>query len=71
MIDLLHNILIDLDAHKGKDKESIWKDCVVSRLDTSMKNYLSDLETSYEYLERRRELNLIKKMNSYDKKNSG
>ena len=54
--------LTELQQHK-RNKEDLILLYVNNRLETSLVNYYSDLQDSINYLERRRELNLMKKMN--------
>ena len=56
----------DLQSYK-RNKEDLLLHYVNERLDTSLTNYYKDLDNSLEYLSRRNELKLLKKLNRLGK----
>ena len=55
-------MLQDIEHHK-RDRETVLLDAINSRLATSFRSYCEDLTYSYEYLERRNNKNVMKKLN--------
>ena len=60
-------MLKELSEYKGHTKDYLWAKYVRERLDDSYNSYIGELESSGGYLGRRNELNLTRKMNTYDK----
>ena len=61
-------MLNDLSLHKGTSKDDLLYKYIRKRLNKSYNTYLSELDSSAEYLGRRTDKNVLKKMNNYDKK---
>lgn len=68
MVELLNSMLNDLSHHKGTSKDDLLYKYIRERLNKSYNTYLSELDISAEYLGRRTDKNVLKKMNNYDKK---
>lgn len=56
------NMLNDLQGYK-RNKDDLLLHYINERLDTSLVNYYKDLDNSLNYLSRRNELRLLKKLN--------
>ena len=61
-------MLKDLQRYKGTSRGDLLYKYIRDRLDKSYNTYISELDSSAKYLERRTEKNVLKKMNNYDKK---
>ena len=68
MTNTLLLMLKDLQRYKGTSKGDLLYKYIRDRLDKSYNTYISELDNSAKYLERRTEKNVLKKMNNYDKK---
>lgn len=68
MYDKLNRMLSDISLYKCNSKEDLLYKYVRERLDKSYHTYLTELDSGAEYLGRRVEKNVLKKMNNYDKK---
>ena len=55
--------LADLAKHKNNDKEDLMLKCINERLDTSFNSYQEELQQGLDYLKRRNELNVLRRMN--------
>ena len=55
--------LTELSKHKNYDKEDLLLQHINERLTKSFDTYQKELDTSIDYLQRRNELNVMKKMN--------
>lgn len=55
--------LEDLSKHKNTNKEDLFLQYVNERLNKSFESYQEELQQSIEYLQRRNELNVIRKLN--------
>lgn len=55
--------LIELALHKNTDREDLLLQHINARLTKSFDTYQEELDTSIEYLKRRNELNVVRKMN--------
>lgn len=62
----ISHMINDLQSYK-RNKEDLLLHYVNERLDTSLTNYYKDLDNSLEYLSRRNELKLLKKLNRLGK----
>ena len=62
----ISHMINDLQPYK-RNKEDLLLHYVNERLDTSLTNYYKDLDNSLEYLSRRNELKLLKKLNRLGK----
>ena len=56
-------MLAELEQHNDKDKEEIFLACVNERLNNSFTSYQHELNQGLDYLKRRNELNVIRKLN--------
>lgn len=68
MVETLNSMLSELSKFKGNSREELLYKYIEERLDKAYRNYVSELKSSTEYLSRRKENNVLKKVNSYDKK---
>ncbi len=68
MTNTLLLMLKDLQRYKGTSRGDLLYKYIRDRLDKSYNTYISELDNSAKYLERRTEKNVLKKMNNYDKK---
>ena len=65
----LYNILDELENHR-RHPSKVLEDCISERLNNSLKTYMHSIDNSYDYLESRDGLNVMKKMNrSYEESN--
>lgn len=55
--------LKELDKHKNSDKEELFLQHINARLTKSFDTYQEELDRSIEYLKRRNELNVLRKLN--------
>ena len=55
--------LADLAKLKNNDKEDLMLKCINERLDTSFNSYQEELQQGLDYLKRRDELNVLRRMN--------
>lgn len=55
-------ILMDLELHKNNSKEELFFQAINERLNDSFESYQHDLNLSLEYLKRRDELNVSRRM---------
>lgn len=55
--------LADLAKHKNNDKEDLMLQFINERLDKSFNSYHEELQQSLDYLKRRNELNVLRRMN--------
>ena len=55
--------LIDLAKYKNKDKEELMLQFVNERLNKSFDSYQKELQQGIDYLKRRNELNVLRRMN--------
>ena len=62
----ISHMINDLQSYK-RNKEDLLLHYVNERLDTSLTNYYKELDNSLEYLSRRNELKLLKKLNRLGK----
>ena len=68
MLDILISMLDELQGYKGTCKSDLLYKYIRERLDKSYCTYIKELKSGTEYLERRNERNVLKKINNYDKK---
>ena len=61
--DFCRMALKELSQHKNNDREEILLQHINSRLTKSFDTYQKEIDTSIEYLKRKNELNVIRKMN--------
>lgn len=57
------SMLSDLQQYKNHSKDELFLKYINERLDKSFKTYEKELQDGLEYLERRNELNVAKKIN--------
>ena len=57
------NALSELDKHKNTDKEDLLLQHINERLTKSFDTYQKEMDLSIEYLKRRNELNVVRKLN--------
>lgn len=55
--------LADLAKHKNNDKEDLMLQFINERLDKSFNSYQEELQQGLDYLKRRNELNVLRRMN--------
>ena len=55
--------LNELSQHKNTDREDLLLQHINARLTKSFDTYQKEIDTSIEYLERRNELSVVRKMN--------
>lgn len=55
--------LKELDKHKNSNKEHLLLQHIDERLTKSFNTYQEELDSSVDYLQRRNELNVVKKLN--------
>lgn len=67
MKELCLSMLKELSQYKGHSKEDLLYKYIKERLDSSFSSYIDDMDTSVSYLGRRKELNVIKKINKHEK----
>ena len=58
----LYYILSELEKHK-RSRSEMFSQQVQKRLDASLREYTKELETSVDYLSKRKELNVLKRFN--------
>lgn len=58
----IEHMLNEINKYKNTDKEDILLEAINTRLDKSFQSYQSELAQGIEYLARRNELNVIRKM---------
>lgn len=61
--DFCNRMLNDLSKHKNTDKEDLLLQYVNERLNKSFDTYQKELDQGLEYLKRRNELNVVRKLN--------
>lgn len=57
------HLLKDLKEYNHTNKEDLLLKYINERLDKSFETYQEELQTGFEYLKRRNELNVIRKLN--------
>lgn len=55
--------LKELSEYKGKNKDDIFGQHVSTRLEISFETYMEELTSGVEYLERRKSINVLRKLN--------
>lgn len=63
IVQMCEQMLKSLATHKNKDKEDLFLQYVNERLNKSFTSYQEELNQGLEYLKRRNELNVIRKLN--------
>lgn len=61
--EICKNILLDLERHRGTSQEELFFQAVTERLNTSFESYQHDLNVSLDYLQRRNEITVARKIN--------
>lgn len=61
MINQLYRILDDMHKHH-KSKSDVMQECITKRLNDSIRVYYDELTKSCEYLEKKNELKVMKKV---------
>lgn len=68
MKKILAHMIDELQSYKGKDRSTLFYEAVKTRLQKSYDSYDHDMTQSLEYLTRRNELNVAKKLSTKCKK---
>ena len=63
MLNKLNNILKDLESHKGNSNVDVLYDAVQKRLEKSLQTYYKELLDSFQLLEKKNSIRMLKKIN--------
>lgn len=63
MLDKLNAILKDLESHKGNSNVDVLYEAIQKRLEKSLQTYYKELMDSFQLLEKKNSVRMLKKIN--------